>query len=69
MSANSPINSKYNRKLILDPEKKLCDVNCAEWNKQIASSFGRLLGHSYQTEDKALAYYLENMRKYPEDKP
>jgi len=71
------LNSKYNRKLIEtldsdDPKGKLCDKNCAEWNKQIASSFGRLLGHSYQTEKEALKYYLDNMREHcdhPEDKP
>ena len=70
----SGLESKYNRKLIepLHPKGKLCNLKCDEWNKQIASSAGRLLGHSYQTEDKALAYYLKNMRVHcdnPEDKP
>ena len=51
----------------LDPEGKLCEKYCDEWNQEL-SFFGRRLGHNYQTTDKALEYYRLEMKNNCDNK-
>ena len=48
---------------LIKHEGKLCEKYCDEWNQEL-SFWGRRLGHNYQKEDKALEYYLTNMKEH-----